>query len=268
MSRLLPLLLVLTGCEALSDFVPRVSFDRLDVQTLSFEGTDIDFVFAVENPNPVGIGLESFSYDLNLEGSDFFDGDNPEGFQLAANDSSELSLPVSLIFAELFDTLQVTRGKDVLGFDLSGDMGFDTPAGVIDIPYSEDGDLPALRTPKFRFAGLRVPKVDLTSATIEVDLGVDNAQASTLFFDRFDYDLALAGRSVADGRVTSFAADGNTESLVTLPITVSLLSLGDVVLDAVAGNPIDLDLSATMDVDTPFGIIPLSIDETGKLSTQ
>jgi LEA14-like dessication related protein len=257
---------LLPACEALEPFTPKVRFERLDLREVNFQHADVDFVFAVDNPNPVNIGLASFTYDLDLEDVDFLAGDAEDGFNLEANGASELALPLDLVFADIFSTIEATRGQDVVGFGLSGDMGFNTPAGVARLPYQESGDFPALRTPKFTFKNLRVPKVDFTTAQIEVDLGVDNAHATTLFFDRFDYDLKLGGRSVADGLVSSFAVDGATEGVLTLPVTVNLLSVGEVILDAIAGEPIDLGINAAMDVDTPFGVIPLSINESGRLS--
>ncbi len=266
--RCLPLIALATlgtGCEALAELTPKVTFERLDVNDINFEHADVDFVFAVDNPNPIDVGLADFSYALALEEVPFLEGDNGQGFQLEANGTSELGLPLDIAFAQVFETIEATRGEDLVDFRLAGDMGFNTPAGKVDLPYSEEGDFPALRTPTFRFQALRVPKVGLTTADVEIDLGVDNPQGATLFFDAFDYGLSLGGNDVAAGFVSTFAVEGAQEGTLTLPISVSLLSVGEVILDAVAGERIDLGIDATMDVDTPFGIVPLSIDETGKL---
>lgn len=254
-----------TGCEALTEFTPKVHFDRLNVDAIDFQHADVDFVFRVDNPNPIGVGLADYSYDLSLEEVPFLEGTNDAGFDLEANGSSELALPLDLAWTQIFETIDATRGEDLVDFRLGGAMGFDTPAGKVDIPFDEEGDFPALRTPTFRFQALRVPKVGLTTADIEVDLGVDNPHGATLFFDRFDYGLSLGGVEVADGLVSTFAVDGATEGTLTLPVSVNLLSVGEVVLDAIAGERIDLGLDASMEVDTPFGIVPLAIDETGKL---
>jgi hypothetical protein len=150
-------------------------------------------------------------------------------------------------------------------------MGFDTPAGHVNLPYSEDGDFPALRTPRFTFETVRVPSVDVLGgeAELEVDLGVDNELGSTLFFENFDYDLSLDGSRVASGLVPSFDVGGATTGTVTLPVTVDLFSLGVSAVDAiVSGGNLDVGLDATMDVDTPFGIVPLSIDETGDVQVR
>jgi hypothetical protein len=246
-----------------------VSFDGLQVRSLTFEEADVDFVFQVENPNPVRLSLASFDYALELEQVPFLSGDQPGGFTLEPSGASPLVLPVSLTYADIYDTIQATRGEDVVDFLLSGAMGFDTPAGLVHLPYSEAGDFPALRPPQFSFSSVRVPDVDLLAGTadVEVDLAVDNSLGSTLFFDRFDYDLTFDGTPVASGLVADFDAAGAETSILTLPVTVDLLSLGAGVVDAlVSGGNIDLGLDATMDVDTPFGVVPLSIDETGSVA--
>jgi LEA14-like dessication related protein len=259
-------LVLCAGCSELSQFLPTVSFDGLEIRELTFEQADVDFVFQVDNPNPVRMSLASFDYALELEAVPFLEGDNPDGFTLEPSAGSPLVLPVTLGYADIWNTIQATRGEDVVDFLLSGAMGFDTPAGHVDLPYSEDGDFPALRTPKFSFSDVRVPSFDLLAGTaeVEVDLGVDNELESTLFFENFRYDLTFDDAPVASGLLGSFDVGGATAGTVTLPITVNLLSVGVGVVDAiVSGGTIDLGLDAAMDVDTPFGIVPLSIDETG-----
>lgn len=257
-----------SGCEQLSDFLPKVGFDGLTIRSIDWEEADVDFNFSVSNPNPVSVGLSSFSYNLDLEAVPFLSGDNPEGFQLEALGESPLVLPLDLRYENIFQTIQATRGEDTVGFGLYGKMGFDTPAGNVQLPYNQDGGFPALRTPKFSFQNLRVPRVDLFAGTadLELDLGVDNDLGATMFFDRFDFALDLEGSNVASGLLNTFDAAGASTTTLTLPVTVNALSLVLVLADAlVTGEHLDLGLAATMDVETPFGVVPLTIDEAGDL---
>jgi LEA14-like dessication related protein len=261
----------LPGCAELEPFLPKVHFDSLKIRDLSFQEADVDFVFRVDNPNPVKIGLSSFTYDLDLEDTSFINGDNEDGFRLEPEGSSDLVLPLDLVYSDIWDTIQATRGEDVVDFRLGGRMGFNTPAGEVKLPYDEEGDFPALRTPKFSFKALRVPRVDVFGGTadLEVDLGVINEHGSTLFFDRFDFGLDLQGQSVASGLVNTFDVAGDTEGVLTLPVTVNALNAVLAVGDAlITGEKLDLGLQAVMDVDTPFGIVPLTIDETGALGIE
>lgn len=266
MKRSLPLLLLTTGCVEASEFLPKVAFDRLDVKEVSFTDISTDFVFLVHNPNPVKVGVARFDYEFGLEGIDLFSGDNANGFKLQPEGTSELALPIDLVFEETWKTVQATKGEDRVDFQVAGKFGFDTPIGPVDIPYEEEGGFPALRTPKFRFDALRVTQVALAGATLEIDLGVENEHGSQLFFDNFAYGIELENRDVASGLVQTFDVDGASEGTVTIPFVMDFAQVGNAVIDALtSGGPVQVGLGASVDVDTPFGVIPLSVDERGNV---
>lgn len=264
---LLPLTLV--GC---AEMLPTIAFDRIDMQELSFKEADADFVFVVDNPNPISIDLAQYGYALSFEGVEIVSGDRDEGFTLEAEGGSELVLPVGVVFDKAWGAVEATRGLDTIGFGLDGQFGFDTPVGLAEIPFAEDGTFPALRTPKFSFKALRVKNLDVLTgaADLEVDLGVDNEHGSTLWFDEFRFDLGLGGSGVVTGTIPTLGAvDGATEETMTLPISANVLNAGVAVVDSLLNKePLAIDLAASMDVETPFGVIPLQIDETGQVTVQ
>lgn len=270
--RLVILLLLGAGCEQLEPFMPTVSFERFDVNAIDFERVEADFVFAVDNPNPVEIDLASFDYRLDFEGTELLSGDSGDGFTLEAIGGTELRLPVDLSWEDAWDTVQATRGEDEVDFSLAGGFGFDTPLGVIELPYQEGGTFPAVRTPRFGFQTLRVARVDLLTqtATVELDLAIDNDHGSNLLFQDFDYAISLGGSRVASGLVPDLGSvEGASESTKTLSLDIDLLATGVTVVDLITnGGRADLGLDATMDVDTPFGMLPLSIDETGEVQVE
>jgi LEA14-like dessication related protein len=258
--------LLLTACED-SSYMPTVAFERLDLERISFQDVDADFVFSVKNPNPIQVDLARFSYDLAFAGVHWVAGENPDGLVLEASGSSEWALPMHVVFQDLYDLVQATRGEDTIPFELAGTFGFDTSIGAIDLPYRADGGFPALRTPDIQYGGLRVSDVQLTTADVALDLGVTNDQGSNLWFKDFAYDVELSGFDIGDGQVADLGqALPETTTTLTLPFTVDFLESGAAVLDILLGNEAVLDLSASTDVDTPFGVVPLSIDEHGNVT--
>ena len=258
--------LLATGCAETDAFLPTVKFDKLDIRAISFEEIQTEFVFDVSNPNPIEIELANFSYALDLQSVALFSGDNADGFTLGNRTDTQLVLPVDVVFSDVWDTVQATQGEDVVAFGLQGHFGFDTPIGDMKLPYHETGDFPALRTPKFRIKKLRLKNLTVWDADLEIELAVANEHQSTLFFDDFDYALQLGGKNVASGLVQTFDVAGDAEGTVKLPINVDLLTAGVTLVDAILGQGnLDVGLAAGVDVDTPFGVIPLSIDETGKI---
>jgi LEA14-like dessication related protein len=257
------------GCEALQDFVPQVAFDRLEVDDLDFEAIDAGFVFRVDNPNPIAVRLDRFSYDLDLQQVDLLAGDEPEGLALPAGAAAEVRLPATLVWASVWELVDAVRGEDEVDFGLSGSFGFDSDIGPIDLPYNAGGRFPALRTPRIDLGRLRVGRVDVLRGTADVslDVAVDNDHRSNLDLQAGRYTLRLAGRDVAEGVLPALGAvEGASTRTVSVPITVDLVRAGAGVVDLLTrGGRVDAGFDATLDVGTPFGVLPLTVDETGDI---
>lgn len=270
MKNILLSVLFLSGCNGeLDGYLPTITFDRLEVNSVDWDMADTNFVFKVGNPNPIDITLASFDYNLAFMGEEWVTGDDPDGLVLGAAGESELALPVALVFDELYDMVNAVRGEDTIDFRLAGNFGFNTPLGLVSLPYDKEGDFPALRTPTFGFEALRIEEVGLTSATLALDLAVDNDHASTLDFTNFDYAFELEGESVGTGSIAQLGSvnGGNTGTL-TLPLEIDYGSAGYAIYEILVegAGSVDIGLSAASDVETPFGSIPLSVDETGRVS--
>ena len=275
---LLPLALILTSCQkipnldkisdALQPYLPTVSFQDLDLRAIDWEHVEVDLKFNVENPNPLQVKIASFSYDLALEGVHVLEGTQKDGFTLPADDKATLTVPMSLTFSTIRDLLGGTRGKDELAFALTGKLGFDTPAGVAKIPYTASGDFPVLRTPNISLKKIKVTDLSLlqNNASINVVLDVKNKGAANISFTDFDYTFSLNGGQIASGAVASLGDAATGDSVVKLPIDLKLTSAASAQLSLFqTGGNSDAALSASFKVGTPFGTLPLSIDEKGNV---
>ncbi len=263
--RLLPLLALLSGCSELDPYLPTVTFDRLDVQSVNWTQVSTDFVFLVDNPNPVEVPLARFDYSLALGGVELLSGDDPDGLVLLADDASELALPVDLLFESVYELVQAVRGDDAVPFALTGSFGFDTPVGAVDLPYDAGGDFPALRTPTIDLGELRVESLTLSAIELALDLDIDNDHGSTLWFNDFDYTVSLAGTEAASGLLDLGGVEGATLGVVPLPITIDNLSVISALYDVLTGDSVRIGLDAVTNVGTPFGVVPLTVDESGNV---
>jgi hypothetical protein len=179
-------------------------------------------------------------------------------------------LPVSVVFADVIDLVQNVDVKNEVPFAIQGEFGFQTPLGILRIPYQEEGMLPVLQPPKINVKGVRVDTFQplRNRATLAVDIGVTSTGGSALSLAGFDYDLTLGGESVAAGLLEQFAdVSGDEEQVVTLPIELNLLGMGSSIVSAISNRgPIDVGLTGGLTVGTPFGPLPLNIDEQANLN--
>lgn len=289
-----------TGCETLandpyfSQFIPSIKFDSLQVNEVNFQEIDTEFVFAIDNPNPVGLDIDQFSYNLAFSEVDWMDGDNPDGLLIDADGESKVSLPTHIVFSDLYDMVQASRGADSLPFALNGDFGVrldsstivtsetsasDTNEGeLITLPYDADGDFPALRRPNFSFSKLKVKDFSWSEIDLSLEFDVDNEHASNLIFQRFSYDLDLGGNSVISGVADNLeeiihGIDEETSTDVNrklkIPISLSTSDIGQSLISVfTGGGNLSLGFNAVSDVDTPFGLVELNIDETGNVDVE
>ncbi len=262
--------LLLTGCGGdLSGFLPTVKFSHFNVNDLDFEHIDTDFVFTVDNPNPVGVPLDRFQYDLSLMDVSIISGDDPNGLELVADGQSDIALPVSLNFASIYDAITATRGEDDVGFGLAGNFGFDTDIGPVDITYDESGDFPALRTPKFTVGKLKVGAIGASSVDFGLDVDVDNDHGSTLGFTDMGLKVKFAGVQVGNGSIAEVGdVEGASTKTLELPFSVDYADAIDAIAAIASGEKLKVDLDADVTVSTPFGPVPLHIDEGGNVEVQ
>jgi LEA14-like dessication related protein len=298
-----------TGCVGsgkdgiFSSFLPSVNFDRLVVNQVDFEHISTDFVFVVENPNPVGFSVEHFNYALGFAGVDWASGDDPDGLTINPDNGSEVSLPVEIVFEDLYDMIQAARGEDNILFGLAGDFGIrlasdtlifsetedeaaqagvssvseDEEGHVLGFPYDADGDFPALRKPSFEFKKIKVTNLSLDQVDLKLQFNVDNEHASNLIFMNFDYQLKLGDSPVLSGFVDGLdeqitgasGAQATANKVLNIPIQISTLNTISNLWDVFTGaQGLDIDFVALTDVDTPFGVVELSIDETGAIDIE
>ncbi len=265
---LLPILFSsLPGCEQADPFLPTVTFDRMEVQTLDWEGVAADFVFDIHNPNPVAVQAARFDYALAFEGVGFLDGDAPEGWLLDASGTSELALPAHFGFQTLYDMVQAVRGKDDIDFHLDGSFGFDTPLGPLDLSFAEAGDFPAPRRPTLELDRLVLNSLTFTGADLTLDLLVDNDHGANLHFLDLQWDLDLEGLSVASASVSDLGqVNGASQKSFSVPISLDFLETGVAVYQALTKRSIDAAFSASVQVDTPFGMLPLDWSQSRSLN--
>lgn len=264
---LLFLFSTLLGCEQAEPFLPTVTFDRMDVQSLDWDGVAADFVFDIYNPNPVAVQAARFDYALAFEGVGFLDGDAPDGWLLAASGSSELALPAHFGFQTLYDMVQAVRGKDDIDFNLDGSFGFDTPLGPLDLPFAEAGDFPAPRRPTLELDRLVLDSLSFTGADLTLDILVDNDHGANLRFLDLEWNLDLAGLSVAAASLADLGqVDGASQQVFSVPISLNFLETGVALYQALTKRSIDASFSASVQVDTPFGMLPLDWSRSRSLN--
>lgn len=266
-------LLLVTGCQQLDkmpdlrELLPKVRFGDLKVEGLTFQQLDGKMILEIDNPYPVGLALKKTDWKLALAGHPFLDGTDSSGVDVEPAATGKVRIPFAMRFVDAFQVASDLGATDRIPFALDTELGFDTPIGPVTVPLHHEGELPALHAPKVRLRALRIETFQplKNQASLALDLTLRSEQPSALTFETFAWGVKLAGNDVASGTTAIGAVTGEKD--VTLPIDLNLLGIGETILEALTKKAeLKVRLTGDAQVGTPFGVVPLAIDEVADLT--
>jgi LEA14-like dessication related protein len=264
-------ILIFGSCQTLQQLAsiqsPTLSADRVRISHLSFEAADLILDVKINNPNPIGVSLTGFDYDLQIAGASLVKGEQNSRQTISAGGRSTLQIPVRLVFKDLYQAAQTLKNQDSAAYTIGCGLIFDLPIlGSVRIPASQSGKLPMIRLPQVRISSLKVKKMGLTGADLELALGVSNPNAFSFGLKKLNYILTVNGSSWASGASTDDSPVGKkSDTTIRIPIALDFLEVGQTVVQMLSGGKaLDCRLTGDMNVETSipaFGdaVIPLDL---------
>ncbi len=271
-------IIFITSCAELLQILSQASIQQPTVKLRetkltgwSFEGVELNFSLAVDNPNPVGIHLAGFDYELILADQSFITGNQNEGVDIAANGQRQVEIPVQLTFRKIYDTFSALKNADSLNYQLKTGFSFDLPVlGAVRIPVQTSGALPNLRLPSLEIKGLKLNTLNLSGADLDLKLTINNPNALKLLVNSLDYNVAVGGRSWLKGKTSKLVQiTGKGESTLTLPVKLSFSEMGTSIYQVLSGsNSLEYSFDGLADVgaDNPiFKPVKLPLNTAGSV---
>jgi len=139
------------------------------------------------------------------------------------------------------------------------------------IPFDTGGEFPAVKLPNIKVGGLKVKKLDLSGAEMELKLHMKNPNAFDMILNSIDYQLAVNGRTWAKGlgrERTQVMKKG--EASIGIPISLDFAQMGFSVYQALAGKKkLDYQFQGNLDVGSSLPLLKqatIPIDRSGRLN--
>ena len=132
------------GYGGLADMVrPQVDVTDVKVLGTTLTGADLLFQFRVDNPNAVGLVLDAIGYRLRLNDQPLLDGRRNQGLRIAANGRSNVELPVTIRYEDVYRVLRSFQNRTRPDYALDADFTFDVPIlGAVNVPVTKRGEIP------------------------------------------------------------------------------------------------------------------------------
>ena len=207
---------------------PVVEVESTRLASLTFSGLGLLFDLKISNPNKIGLKLSGFHYELFINNRSFVSGEQFRGLEIAAQGNSTVHLPVNVEYKRLFETFRSLIGEERSSYELRCVFSFDVPVlGDVSVPVSKEGEFPVLRFPKITLDALRIVRLGLTTASLELNLLLSNPNPIGLSVEDLAYALSINGQTWASGsEIETTVIPSNGKGILRVPIDIKLLEVG------------------------------------------
>ncbi len=242
---------LLAGCAALSKIgvrEPTAAVRNVRLTSLSFEQLGLGVQVAVQNPNPVGITLAGYDYQLSIGATPLLSGVQEQTVAVQRNGESVVEIPVTLTFAQLFQTLQSLADQDSTELGIAANLWCDLPVlGRTKLPIKASRRVPLLRLPSLSVEAVRAKMVGLTSAEIGLQVRVRNPNPLGFNIGQLNYALTLHDKVPANGVLQNLQLPAHGTAEITVPVRVDLLQVGQALFSTLTSKqPLKFDLQADL----------------------
>ncbi len=236
---------------------PRVHLETVNLKTSSFSTLNLGFLFSIENPNPFGIHVRSWNYDLIVEGHPFLKGGENRVVNISADATSQVEIPLEISFPQLFDMWRSLQNVDSARYELKTVFRVELPVvGSMEIPVQKRGVFPVIRIPSVRFVGIRIKQWNFSGADVNLLVEVKNPNPFGFSLSQLNYQLQLNNLSPAVGNLNDpIHLSSHKKQTIALPLHLDFKQLGSAVLSFLRGHQsMEYKLSGGADVtaDLPF----------------
>ena len=129
-----------TACASMHSILKSVGFKdptitcrQVEVSDVSLDGVKLEFLFDVANPNPAGFTIAELDYVLRINDVEAARGKEKRQIRIEPNASSEVRLPYTVEYKNLFSTALSFVQPQGLSYQLDIRFGLKTPIGVLPI---------------------------------------------------------------------------------------------------------------------------------------
>lgn len=272
-------LMLISGCATMDQIMevadvqtPKVSIKNTKITALSMDSADLEFQLNIDNPNFLPLKLAGFDYQVIVNDATFAQGVQHNALHIAAQQSSNLSVPFSIKFSELFELAQSIKNQNEFDYTIKTSVLVDLPVlGKQRLPASFEGELPIPKLPKIDVSAFSVEQLNLAGAKLAIQLDIANPNAFGIDLKKLNYKLKVGGRQWLDTRLQetiSLTKQGKQQ--ITVPVNLSFIDMGTTLYQALAqSKPLDYTLDGGLTLDSQLPMlknIKLPISQQGTIT--
>jgi len=200
---------------------PTVAYRSASLSNVTLSGATLNVVTSVDNPNAVGLSLADVDYRLSIDGHPVATGHPPDGLEIPANGSADLTLPATFQYTDLGQAVTAVLARGSAGYRAEGTVGVKTPVGLVRVPLLHEGTFTLPDVPGIALGAPRVTSVAFDHATVELPVTLTAKGSYPIPLQALEAAVTIGGARVGDVSARDIGTlEPGTPRSVTLPLTV------------------------------------------------
>ncbi|HYG39325.1 MAG TPA: LEA type 2 family protein [Cytophagales bacterium] len=225
---------------------PRVELANFQIKTMTRQKTEMNMNMLIDNPSPIGFKINNLKYKIYIVDTEVMKSTYSKAIKLEGNDSSLISLPVTVYNEKLIRKLEELENKnlDSVNYKIKGQFFTNIPFLKGEpIDFEMEKRLPLYKIPKAKFEKLKIEKLGLNNTKVIIQTKIENPNVfpfkfkETIFKVNIDKDELMKGNI---DTVVNIPAKGKVD--LNLPAEISIKEVGETAFEMLL-KPGDVDYS-------------------------
>ncbi|WP_026632274.1 LEA type 2 family protein [Dyadobacter alkalitolerans] len=215
------------NANPVSGLKPRVEMGIGQISNITDTTIDLSLKLLVDNPLPVGVDVERFSYFVQMNGVTIVEDEYAKPLTINPRDSTLVTIPAKLKIAKLKKEgdSENAAGEDSADYHFEGHFHLKKPIlGKDSIVLDMDKRLPLYRLPKVEIVDYEMKKFSLGKSEIVLKLKFSNQNPFPVQFENPAYVVDLGKQNrLAEGSVTGVTkVKGKSSEIYEIPLAIDM----------------------------------------------
>ena len=254
---------------------PRLEMGAMQITNMDKQKTQGTMSVLVDNPTPIGFKADSLAYQFFIAGEKVMESTYAKPIELEANDSSMITLPVTIRNQDMVRTLKSLENKGVDSTDYTMKTQMFTSLPFLKdrpLDFEITKKLPLYRIPEVKLLDADLDKLGLNQTKFTVKMEITNDNVFAYRFRDMYYKMTLNGEEFTEGsvpQVINIPAQG--KATVDVPVEIKpgeAIQTGVRLLDKSKENTYTFEFQAKIvdqDNDKTFKDSKIRLQSSGDL---
>ena len=203
---------------------PRLELSVVEIISLTAEKTEMNVKMLVKNQLPFSFTADSLKYSIRINGVEVIKDSYKKSVTLESNDSSWISLPITILNHHLKSILKASKKKNIDSVEYQFLASFYTD--IIfrkEIKLDIKKTLPLIYIPEVTSKHIQVDELNFSRANIQLNVSIKNQNVFPIKAKNIAYKLAIEDHEWIEGIIQGLTdIKAQSVSELQIPITISL----------------------------------------------